>query len=186
LDDVDEVNALIGTVRIYVYRSGLAAGAQVDDVVREVLSEMIIEGLRAVDRFDPDRSARAWLLGIGTNVIKRHKDRTVRLNRELTISQLPLDEERDADEWIFDHVVQLRHTDVTAETNDDDAVRRLLAPLPEDDRKVVRLAILHEMNGVEIAHALGIRPGAARQRLHRALGRLRVIWGEHKEKGFEE
>ena len=185
LDNPGEVDALIGTLRAYVYRGKLASGAQIDEVAREVLSEVVVEALRAVDRFDPRRSARAWLLGIGANVIKRHKERAARLNRELPMSGLSTNEERAADEWIFDHVAQLRHTDVTAATDDDDAVRRLLEPLSEEDRTVVHLAILHDMNGVEIARVLGIQPGAARQRLHRALGRLRTIWGGHNDKGFE-
>lgn len=185
LEDAGEVDALIGTLRAYVYRANLAAGGQVDEVAHEVLSEVVVEALRSVDRFDPERSARAWLLGIGAKVILRHKDRAARRSGEIPMSGLPVDDERGADTWLFEHVTRLREMDVTAAADDDDAVRRLLAPLAEQDRVVVRHAILHEMNGVEIAQALGISPGSARQRLHRALGRLRITWAERNDRGYE-
>ncbi len=181
LEDQVQVDALIRSLRIYVYRFNLASGVQVNNVADEVLSDVVVQALRAVDRFDPDRSVMPWLLGIGVNVIKRRKERAARLANEQ-----PIDEGSAVDEWLFDHVAQLRQEDFTRAADDDDAVERLLAPLEEDDREVVRLAILHRMNGVEVARVLGIRPGTARQRLHRALGRLRTIWAELNDKGYEE
>jgi RNA polymerase sigma-70 factor (ECF subfamily) len=55
----------------------------------------------------------------------------------------------------------------------DAAVAALLEHVPVSDREVLRLALIHELDGESLARALGVRPGAARVRLHRALGRLR-------------
>ena len=49
----------------------------------------------------------------------------------------------------------------------------LLAGVSEGDQQIIRLAVVHEMNGEELGRALGVSPGAARVRLHRALNRLR-------------
>jgi RNA polymerase sigma factor (sigma-70 family) len=45
--------------------------------------------------------------------------------------------------------------------------------LRPDDRNVLELAFLRDLDGEALAKELGIRPGAARVRLHRALLRLR-------------
>jgi RNA polymerase sigma-70 factor (ECF subfamily) len=57
------------------------------------------------------------------------------------------------------------------ETNEQ--VNLMLAGVAESDRQVLRMAILHELNGDSLARELGVTPGAARVRLHRALNRLR-------------
>lgn len=54
------------------------------------------------------------------------------------------------------------------ETESVRAVREAMARLGEADREVVRLATWERLTSAEIAVALGIRPGAARVRLHRA------------------
>ena len=57
----------------------------------------------------------------------------------------------------------------------------LLAALAPDDEHVLRLAIMNGLDGVSLAKALKITPGAARVRLHRALGRLRVVYTRQQE-----
>jgi DNA-directed RNA polymerase specialized sigma24 family protein len=50
----------------------------------------------------------------------------------------------------------------------------------------LRLAVLHDLTGEALAQELGIKPGAARVRLHRALNRLREAWPRRLEDGGEE
>jgi len=49
-----------------------------------------------------------------------------------------------------------------------------LVLLSPDDQRVIRLAVLAEVDGEALAAALGITAGAARVRLHRAIKRLRA------------
>jgi len=62
----------------------------------------------------------------------------------------------------------------------------MLSLVSKEDQKILRLAILVGMNGVELAQALGTNPGAARVRLHRALGRLQVAWQKQQSKAWEQ
>ncbi|GAA3656160.1 RNA polymerase sigma factor [Microbacterium marinilacus] len=48
-----------------------------------------------------------------------------------------------------------------------------LALLPERDQELIRLVIWEELSVADAGRVLGIRPGAARTRYHRALARLR-------------
>lgn len=53
-----------------------------------------------------------------------------------------------------------------------DAVATALAALSERDREVLRLAAWEELDGTELAEALGCSAGTAKVRLHRARQRL--------------
>src|SRR6516164_4591882 len=74
----DNVATLLGILRSYVQRMGLARGEEVAAVAVEVLQEVVIEALDHADRFDPTGQPMAWLLGIAINVIKRKKAEQVR------------------------------------------------------------------------------------------------------------
>jgi DNA-directed RNA polymerase specialized sigma24 family protein len=50
---------------------------------------------------------------------------------------------------------------------------------------VLRLAILHDLDNARLAQALGVKAAAARQRLHRALNRLRAILEDQGGKSNE-
>ncbi len=85
----DNVAALLGTLRSYVQRMGLARGEEVPAAAVEVLQEVVIEALDHADRFNPTGQPMAWLLGIATNVIKRKKvEIAKRSRRELFIGDL--------------------------------------------------------------------------------------------------
>ena len=64
-------------------------------------------------------------------------------------------------------------------------IAHLLSQLSESEADLLRLAILHDLNGEELAKALGVSPGAARMRLHRALNRLRVLHLQSTEAAHE-
>jgi DNA-directed RNA polymerase specialized sigma24 family protein len=64
---------LLGTIRSYVLRMGLAQGQAVPDTALDVFQEVAVEALDHIDRFRLDGQPMAWLLGIAINVIKRKK-----------------------------------------------------------------------------------------------------------------
>lgn len=55
-------------------------------------------------------------------------------------------------------------------------LHRALARLERDDRDILKAAVYDGFSTVEIATLLSCSEGAARQRLHRAIGRLRVLY----------
>ncbi len=58
------------------------------------------------------------------------------------------------------------------------AIERAFVCLPQQFREVLLLQVAEGLTGLEIAAALGISPGAARVRLHRARQELRKLLGD--------
>ncbi len=78
---------LLGTLRSYVQRMGLARGDDVPTIALEVLQEAVVEALKHADRFIPTGQPMAWLLGISVNVSKRKKaELAQRARRETCIA----------------------------------------------------------------------------------------------------
>jgi DNA-directed RNA polymerase specialized sigma24 family protein len=65
-------------------------------------------------------------------------------------------------------------------------IEALIAPLPDDDQGLVRMAIVDDVDMVVVAGRLGIPPGTARVRLHRALKRLRKHHIESNRRQMED
>ena len=103
----DNVASLLGILRSYVQRMGLARGEEVSAVAVEVLQDVVIEALDHADRFNPTGQPMAWLLGIAINVIKRKKVELVKHSqRELSIGEISSgqDEHLSEDE-LFDQIM---------------------------------------------------------------------------------
>jgi RNA polymerase sigma factor (sigma-70 family) len=168
-----ESSALIGTLRVYLARAGFA---DPDEGAADLLNDVIVEALAHEDRFLPSGEPRAWLLGIAANLIRRRQaDRAKRELREPLIRDLVTDDA--SDDELFDHLCALADDPY----DHDDDIGALVAALPLDDQRVIRLAIFAEMDGEALARELGITPGAARVRLHRALLRLRAVYGKARQ-----
>jgi RNA polymerase sigma-70 factor, ECF subfamily len=173
--------ALLGTLRSYVWRMGLARGEDVAPAAVEVLQDVVIEALNHPDRFHPTREPMAWLLGIGANVIKRKKvEFAKRSRREVWIGELsstqpePLhDDER------FDQITTGTCAGPEQEIAANEQAAWLLSLVSAEDRQILWLAFLYGFEREALAEQLGVTPVAARVRLHRALKRLRLAWREH-------
>ncbi|MBZ0318835.1 MAG: sigma-70 family RNA polymerase sigma factor [Anaerolineae bacterium] len=171
-----EAESLVGILRYYLFRAN-TGGDSLESAASELLNEVVIEALQHEARFEPTGQPRAWLLGIAANLIKRRQVETARRNqREPLVRDLYPTLEGDlSDGELFDRVANL--VGMTEDELDTDSqVTALLRPLSPDDQHIIRLAILHGLDGDMLAHELGIHPGAARVRLHRALNRLRTAY----------
>jgi RNA polymerase sigma-70 factor (ECF subfamily) len=165
-----ESSALLASLRLYLSRAGLATGC----TAAELLSEVVVEALQHANRFDPNRQPMAWLLGIAANLIKRKQAEVAKRNRREPLARDLFPDAQDfmSDDEIFEQFAAFAaNPSQHLETNEQVAL--LLAGVPQSDQQVLRLAILHELNGEALAKAMGISPGAARVRLHRALNHLR-------------
>lgn len=174
----EQAETLLGTLRYYVVRAGLADHQGATLAAVELLNELVVEALEHADRFRPTGRPMAWLLGIAANLIKRRQaERATRSYREPLVFDLtPAGHDALNEDELFDRLAALTPVDPAWDLEADEEVTALLAHVSEDDQRVLRLAVLYDLNGKELAQELGITPGAARVRLHRALNRLRDAW----------
>ena len=176
-----ESSTLLGTLRYYLYRAGLSGrDLPLEAAAHDLLNDVVAEALEHEERFRTAAQPRAWLLGIAANLVKRRQhDIARRDQREPLLCDLhPEVEGQMSDDELFDWIVEVATTPDAFEQRED--VHLLLAALPQDDERVLRLAIMNGLDGAALARTLGVSPGAARVRLHRALGRLRVIYAEQE------
>ncbi|MBV9711960.1 MAG: sigma-70 family RNA polymerase sigma factor [Ktedonobacteraceae bacterium] len=166
---------LLGTLRSYVQRMGLAGGEEVPSVALEVLQEAVVEALNHADRFNPAGQPMAWLLGIAVNVIKRKKaELAKRARRETSITGLSLRQEEPLSEGeLFDQVASCTLAGPEQDIEANEQASSLLSLVSSEDQRILRLAFLYDCEREALAEQLGISPVAARVRLHRALSRLR-------------
>jgi RNA polymerase sigma-70 factor (ECF subfamily) len=132
------------------------------DLAEDLVAETFLRAVRAEERFDPARaSARTWLYRIARNVLRDHQ-RAERVRRHVPVEAL-----RD---------VAIDAPSAEERLLRQERVMRLLdgvASLPETDRELLGLHYGGGLGLHEIAALQGLRPGAVRSRLWRALGRLR-------------
>lgn len=172
-----EFQSLLRSIELYVMRFGIAEQDTAFTTAMDVLNDTVVDALDHAERFDSSRAPRAWLMGIALNIIKRRRaDRYKRQQREPLILDLFGDESIHQDD-LFDVVASISERSAAGNLEEDAAVQDLLRGISTSDQEIIRLAILHEMDGDTLAQALGISAGAARVRLHRALNRLRQVHG---------
>jgi RNA polymerase sigma factor (sigma-70 family) len=130
------------------------------DAVADLTSEIFAAALIGLAKFDPEQGAPgAWLFGITSHHLARYRRRGAverHARRRLGIPDLHLE---DAE---------------LARIRSDDAVRRLLATLPSEQRDAVHRRIIEDQPYGRIAVELGIHEPVVRQRVSRGLRALRT------------
>lgn len=150
----------IQLVRVYLAR-------RVDDpfVAADLTADVFVRAIRGADTYRRDLGPpRAWLVGIARHVLADH--RRSRAREDAAVRRL--DARRLLDEDSTQRIVER----IAAEAD----ARMLLASigdLPDALRGVVELVAVDSLPVTEAAAVLGITPGAARVRYHRARRMLR-------------
>ncbi|WP_327102128.1 RNA polymerase sigma factor [Nonomuraea glycinis] len=149
---------------IHRYAAARLGPAAADDVA----ADTFLAGFDQRGRYDLTRpEAKAWLYGIATNLISRHRRDELRLYRALSRSATRDDVESHAD----------RVTDrVTAEQLSP-RLARALKRLSQGDRDALMLVACADLSYAETAFALGIPIGTVSSRLNRARAKLRKSLG---------
>ncbi len=132
------------------------------DLADDLTADTFLKAIRSLDQFMPAKgSARIWLLRIAANTLRDHFRRT-RLRQHVPLSQwrdLAADAPSPEERLLWE-----------------EQVGRLLAAvsrLNQHDRDLVSLRYGSGLDNAAIAHMHGISEVAVRQRLSRALRRLR-------------
>lgn len=182
---------LLGFIRAAVIKAGLTERESVESVAMEILNRTVVLALEKAHQFDSTRPAGPWLMGIANNVIKQYRGRAAKqAQREIPISHMKLTQTDDdfsdglalfdrlaaLNPHVFANIAQLDPEAMMVADEIDAAeqgqIRHAFARLSRDDQNVLRLSVINGMDGNALAQSLGIKPGAARVRLHRAIRRL--------------
>ncbi|WP_410587395.1 RNA polymerase sigma factor [Amycolatopsis sp. lyj-23] len=143
---------------IHRYVAGRLGAQAAEDVAAETF-------LVAFDRrkaFDPTRGdLRAWLFGIATNLVSRHRRKEARHYRALSRLE-PREVAEGHESRVVDSVVAAR-------------VGKALSRLSAGERDVLLLVALGDLGYAEVAEALGISTGTVGSRLTRARKKLNPV-----------
>jgi RNA polymerase sigma-70 factor (ECF subfamily) len=128
----------------------------------DATQQAFVKAYRALDRFDPDRPFRPWLLRIvGNEARNARRSAGRRAAMELAVARQPEDLAPSPEQ---EAMARERR----------EALLRVLAALAEADRRVIALRYFLDLSEAEMAEVLDVAPGTVKSRLSRALGRLRA------------
>lgn len=168
---------LLGIIRSYVARTGLAHGEAVQSVAVEILQDTVIEALAHADRLNSETQPRAWFLAIAANILKRKRAEAAKQQqREVLVSDMAERQNVIDESDFFDLIMSHVQPGPEQQIEMDEQVAEMLSLVSPDEQEVLRLAFLRDLDTNMLAQALHISPGAARVRLHRALNKLRIAW----------
>ena len=133
------------------------AGRQAAD---DLLAEVWLRAFAARGRYDPESDdARPWLYGIARNVLREHW-RTGSGDAPAALDESRVDPWDDIDDRL----------DSAARAK---AAASAVRALPAAEREVLLLVAWEQLTPAEVAKVLGVPPGTARSRLHRARATVR-------------
>ncbi|MEU0790411.1 sigma-70 family RNA polymerase sigma factor [Amycolatopsis sp. NPDC005961] len=140
---------------VYRYVAGRLGAQTAEDVAAETF-------LVAYDRrktFDAGRGeVRAWLFGIATNLVSRHRRKEARHYRALARIEVPRPVEGHENRVVMSG-----------------QLGKALSRLTSGERDVLLLVALADLGYAEVAEALGISPGTVGSRLTRARKKLAPV-----------
>ena len=117
--------------------------------------------------FDPDvGEVKAWLFGIGRNLLRSNLRRSARGRRAWD----RVAQQRDASADVATDVFDASDATTTARM-----VLAAIGRLSVRDRELLTLAVWEKLSYRELAEVLGVTEGTVRSRLSRARGRLREL-----------
>ncbi|MEJ2852125.1 MULTISPECIES: RNA polymerase sigma factor [unclassified Saccharothrix] len=139
---------------------------RVGDLADDLVGETFLVAYQTRTGYDPQRgTARSWLYGIATNLLRRHVRQEVRGLAAAARAAGSTAGGEDHGGRVADQV------DAAARTR---LLAGALAGLDPGDRDVLLLTSWAGLDSNEVAEALGIPVGTVRSRLHRVRRRLRA------------
>jgi RNA polymerase sigma factor (sigma-70 family) len=144
-------------LRRYLCRMGVAR-ADVDDLVQASFLELA----RAASRFEPERPGRAWIYGVASILLRRHRQLSRRAAERLR-------------SWVGSlHARQATPAELVECDETERRFARAFAALSEKKREVFVLVTLEGLSGEEAAQVLAVPINTVWTRLHHARLALRA------------
>ena len=175
----EEHEVLLRSVAVLVARTERQLRwPEVLEVASEILHEAVREALTHAHRFDPNRSATAWVRGIAARLLLSRRRAEARARRCISTAEVG------KETW----AAALGH--LCTEPADARVAQRLdleqaLVRLSAAERRTIEFRYFQGLDGEELARALGVAtPAAARVRVCRALQALRTHFPAAEEEVF--
>jgi RNA polymerase sigma factor (sigma-70 family) len=144
--------------------------SEVLETASEILQESVREALAHAEKFDPSRSASAWIRGIAAKLLLSRRRQHARDRRCVSATTLG------SEGWIAAIDELCTSSSVTHVERSVD-LQVALGKLSLEQRRVIELRYYQGLDGDDLAIALNVATaGAARVRVCRALQELRTIF----------
>lgn len=144
----------------------------------DLAQETFLRVWTRAEQWSGQGSVKAWILRIGTNLALNHLRATkLRHWQSLQPARDSEDEEPTAPAWMLDLAAQ-NPADVAEAAEQQERLDQLLAELPEDRRRMLRLVFESDLRLSEVADRLGIPTGTAKSRLHYTIRKLMNAWNQ--------
>lgn len=137
------------------------------DEAKDTAQEAFIRAFQALDRFDPDRALRPWLLSIAAN---QARNRRRAMGRYLAALKRVFQSEGLA--------LATPGPDDQQQQWEARTLWQAIRCLKADDQEIIYLRYFLGLSVAETAEAVGIAPGTVKSRLSRALERLQSVIDE--------
>lgn len=155
---------LVGREQQAVFRHAYLLTGDADEA-QDVAQETFVRAYRAMDRFDPERPLRPWLLRIAANLASNRRRSVARFLNALARAARAAPEP----------VVAGAGAGRLAQQEEAAALWQAIRRLKRADQEVIYLRYFAELSVADTAEALGVAPGTVKSRLSRATDRLRTV-----------
>ncbi len=161
-----------------IYNMALRVLGSEEDAA-EICQEVFIKAYMHIHEFRGDARFSTWLYRIAINCCHNH----LRQRRRQRRLQARVPDFKGAD---LDAAVVPDAETVVHQAQLVDRIHRALQALPEDQRLVVELRVMHELSVEEVAHVMGIPEGTVKSRLYYAVKRLRELLRPLLREGWKD
>ena len=163
---------------IYVARMGLSYGGNRAALADEIFQDAVLEALGHAERLVTARQPRAWFMGVMANIVKRRRTSEARREHfEIHVSALK-HPDIESDDDLLDYFIGQPDPGPEQALETRLQLEEMLEMVSTEDAKLLRLALIHELQAEKLGKLLNVTPSAARVRVHRALARLRAAWAQ--------
>lgn len=182
---------LVG-IRVLIWKMGMASTPkEADDLSQEILSETILTAIEIENRYDKDKSMRAWLLSIAANKIRELRTKETRHGKRMgsvtetyinsskrttSLQKQYKDIEGITEDEMIDHLNSYNSLQSHARKRLHLSFDELISFVDTNDQEILRLAFENNLKGKDLAATLRISSGAANVRLSRAVSRLKQAY----------
>ncbi|MBN1934813.1 MAG: sigma-70 family RNA polymerase sigma factor [Anaerolineae bacterium] len=173
--DLEAFNQLVVHYQTIIYNVAYRILGDVD-AAADAAQEAFISAYKAIDRFRGG-SFKGWLMRIATNACYDQ----LRVKKRRPTAPLDAVLYTDPEETRLQGEREQRPEEYVDQQELGDLIQRGLNTLPPEQRAVLILSDIQEMQYDEIAEALGVSLGTVKSRLNRARGKLRDFMQGHTE-----